>query len=132
MVLPRFVDAALQGDPLVVHDDGQQIRCFAHVRDVVQAVLALMEIETAVGRVFNIGSDQPVTIFELARQVLHATGSSSKIEFQSYQQAYDEDFEDIRRRIPDLSRLRAAIDYHPQYDLPAIIRDVVESKVAEQ
>jgi UDP-glucose 4-epimerase len=132
MVLPRFVDAALQGDPLVVHDDGQQIRCFAHVRDVVQAVLALMDNESAVGRVFNIGSDQPVTIFELARQVLLATGSSSKIEFQGYRQAYDEDFEDIRRRIPDLSRLRATIDYHPMYDLPAIIRDVIEFRVADQ
>jgi len=128
MVLPRFVDAALQNRPLVVHDDGQQVRCFAHVHDVVCAVLALMEIESAVGRVFNIGSDQPITIFELARQVLIASGSNSQVEFQSYRQAYDQDFEDIRRRIPDLSRLRATINYQPQYDLAAIVRDVIASK----
>jgi UDP-glucose 4-epimerase len=125
MVLPRFVDAALHGRPLIVHDDGQQVRCFAHVRDVVQAVMLLMESDAAVGRVFNIGSDQPVTIFELARQVVIATGSASKIEFQSYRQAYDDDFEDIRRRIPDLSRLRATINYRQQFDLEATVRDVI-------
>jgi UDP-glucose 4-epimerase len=118
----------LQNRPLIVHDDGQQVRCFAHVSDVVRAVLALMDTEAAVGRVFNIGSDQPVSIFELARQVLITTGSSSQVEFQSYRQAYDQDFEDIRRRIPDLTRLRSTINYQPQYDLTAIIRDVVASK----
>ena len=84
MVLPRFVDAALAGRPLTVHDDGQQIRCFAHVRDVVGAVIRLMETESAVGRVFNIGSDQPVTILELARQVIAMAGSKSAIQFESY------------------------------------------------
>lgn len=131
MVLPRFVDAAFKGRPLVVHDDGQQVRCFAHVRDVISAVLALMQDESAVGRVFNIGSDQPVSIQQLARQVVAAVGSDSTIEFQSYADAYDEDFEDIRRRVPDLSRLRNTIDYQPQYDLDAIIQDVVSSKRAD-
>ena len=128
MVLPRFADAAVQNRPLTVHDDGQQIRCFAHVRDVVQAVIRLMDCEAALGRVFNIGSDQPVAILELARQTIAAAGSKSTIQFQSYSQAYDDDFEDIRRRIPDLSRLRATIQYQPQLDLGAIIRDVVQSK----
>jgi UDP-glucose 4-epimerase len=128
MVLPRFADAAVHNRPLTVHDDGQQIRCFAHVRDVVRAVMTLMESETALGRVFNIGSDQPVSILELARQTIAVAGSKSTIQFQSYSQAYDDDFEDIRRRIPDLSRLRATIDYQPQLDLQGIIRDVVESK----
>jgi UDP-glucose 4-epimerase len=126
MVLPRFVDAALAGKPLTVHDDGQQIRCFAHVRDVVQAVIRLMENDAAVGRVFNIGSDQPVTILELARQVIAASGSKSAIQFESYSQAYDEDFEDIRRRIPDLARLRATIDYQPRVTLLDVIRELVE------
>ena len=74
MVLPRFVDAALAGGPLVVHDDGRQVRCFAHVSDVVRAVLALMETPQAVGRVFNIGSDQPIAILDLARRVIDAGG----------------------------------------------------------
>jgi UDP-glucose 4-epimerase len=125
MVLPRFVEAALAGKPLVVHDDGQQTRCFAHVADVVSAVLALMQSPAALGRVFNIGSDQPVTILELARQVIALSGSSSPIEFQSYAQAYDDDFEDIRRRVPDLTRVRAAISYMPKHDLPSIVRDVI-------
>jgi UDP-glucose 4-epimerase len=128
MVLPRFMDAAVQHRPLVVHDDGQQVRCFAHVADVVRAVVTLMETESAVGRVFNIGSDRPVTIFELAKQVILAAESRSTIEFQSYRQAYDDDFEDIRRRIPDLSRLRATIRYEPRYDLSAIIQDLLASR----
>jgi len=128
MVLPRFVEAALAARPLVVHDDGRQIRCFAHVNDIVAAVLALLRTPAALGQVFNIGSDQPVTILDLAKAVLAVSGSSSAIEFQSYTEAYDRDFEDIRRRVPDLSRLRGTIGYQPRYDLPAIIRDVIESK----
>ena len=127
MVLPRFVGAALSGKPLVVHDDGHQVRCFAHVHDVVSAVLALMEDESAVGRVFNIGSDQPVSILELAQKVISAAQSTSQVEFQSYADAYDDDFEDIRRRVPDLSRLRSCINYEPHYDLDAIIREVIAS-----
>lgn len=128
MVLPRFVEAALAGQPLVVHDDGHQLRCFAHVNDVVSAVLSLMDHDAALGRVFNIGSDRPVSILELAQRVIAATNSSSEIVFQSYSQAYDEDFEDIRRRVPDLSRLRETIGYEPKFDLDAIIQAVVESK----
>jgi UDP-glucose 4-epimerase len=126
MVLPRFVDAALSGEPLVVHDDGRQVRCFAHVADVVSAVLRLMQSPAALGRVFNIGSDQPISILELAQRVVAVAGSSSRVDFQTYAQAYDADFEDIRHRVPDLARLRATIDYRPRFDLDAIIRDVVD------
>jgi len=128
MVLPRFIDAALAGKPLVVHDDGRQVRCFAHVKDIVAAVLALLQLPAAIGRVFNIGSDQPISILDLANSVISLSSSQSVIEFQSYTEAYDEDFEDIRRRVPDLARLRAAIGYQPQYDLRGIIRDVVAWK----
>ncbi|MBI2478153.1 MAG: GDP-mannose 4,6-dehydratase [Planctomycetia bacterium] len=128
MVLPRFVEAALAGRPLIVHDDGQQTRCFAHVDDVVRAVVSLMETESAVGRVFNIGSDQPVSILELARQVIELSGSSSTIEFQTYADAYDEDFEDIRRRVPDLTRLRDTIGHQPKHDLSDMICRVIDSK----
>jgi nucleoside-diphosphate-sugar epimerase len=128
MVLPRFVEAALAGRPLVVHDDGRQVRCFAHVNDVVAAVLALLQWPAALGRVFNIGSDQPISILELAGAVVSQSGSQSAIEFQSYAAAYDDDFEDVRRRVPDLTRLRATIGFQPKFDLPAIIRDVIDWK----
>jgi UDP-glucose 4-epimerase len=128
MVLPRFVDAALAGQPLVVHDDGQQVRCFAHVKDVVASVLSLMQAPAALGRVFNIGSDQPVSILQLAQKVIELTGSKSTIEFQSYTDAYDKDFEDIRRRVPDLTRLRQAIPRASLSSLDAIIRDIVAQR----
>jgi UDP-glucose 4-epimerase len=128
MVLPRFVDAALARRPLVVHDDGRQIRCFAHVRDVTTAVIQLMETPQAEGRVFNIGSDQPVSIIDLARRVLAATGSDAPIEYQSYADAYDADFEDVRRRVPDLSRLHQTIPYRNDYDLEAVIQAVIQAK----
>jgi UDP-glucose 4-epimerase len=128
MVLPRFVDAALAGKPLQVHDDGRQVRCFAHVRDVIGAVLTLVQTPALQGRVFNIGSDQPVSIGDLAQRVIALSGSSSPIEYQSYAQAYDADFEDIRHRVPDLTRLRMAIGYSAKNDLDAIIRDVIAWK----
>lgn len=124
MVLPRLVEAAMQNQPLVVHDDGHQVRCFAHVLDVVAAVVQLMDEPIAAGRVFNIGSDQPVSILELAEHVRRLVNPEATIEFQSYRQAYDDDFEDIRRRVPDLSRLRSTITYQPGYTLEMIIRDV--------
>jgi UDP-glucose 4-epimerase len=128
MVLPRFIDAALHGQPLIVHDDGRQIRCFAHVADVVSAVLALMQTPAATGRVFNIGSDQPISIRDLASAVITQCGSQSQIEFQTYTDAYDQDFEDIRRRVPDLTRLRSTINYQPQHNLTSIIRDTIAWK----
>lgn len=87
-----------------------------------RAVLQLMEEPTAAGRVFNIGSDQPVSILKLAEQVRSLVNPQAKIEFQSYRQAYDDDFEDIRRRVPDLTRLRNTIDYRPQHTLESIDR----------
>lgn len=128
MVLPRFVDAALAGQALIVHDDGLQSRCFAHVADVVAAVLALMHTLAAVGQVVNIGSDQPVTIRALAQRVIQLAVTSSAIEYQGYAEAYDKDFEDVRRRVPDLSRLTQLISYKARYDLDGIIRDVIASR----
>jgi UDP-glucose 4-epimerase len=125
MVLPRFVDAALDGRPLVVHDDGRQVRCFAHVSDVVRAIVDLMEHPSAVGGVFNVGSDRPISILELAQRVVAAVDPALQIQFQSYADAYSEDFEDCRRRVPDISRLKSLIDFQPRYDLDAIIREIV-------
>jgi UDP-glucose 4-epimerase len=132
MVLPRFVDAALSGTPLIVHDDGLQERCFAHVRDVIASVTELMQTQSALGRVFNIGSDQPISILNLARKVVAMAGSRSPIEFQSYAAAYDEDFEDVRRRVPDLTRLHSTIAHRNEFDLEAVIRAVIEHKTASK
>lgn len=127
MVLPRFVRAAIHGEPLVVHDDGQQIRCFAHVGDVVRSVVALMNTEHAPGEIFNIGSDQPISILELAREVIRLTGSKSEIVFQSYQDAYDDDFEDIRRRIPNVGKLEKFIGFKPGTSLKQTIEEIAKS-----
>ena len=132
MVLPRFVDRALDGVPPIVHDDGQQVRCFAHVADVCRMVVALMAEPKAVGEVFNIGSDVPVSILELAKRVLAVVDPTLDVEFQSYRDAYSDDFEDVRRRVPDLSKLRRTIDLRPKFDLDAIVRDVVAWKTAER
>ena len=131
MVLPRFVEAALAGRPLIVHDDGHQVRCFAHVRDVLASVLELMDTDAALGRVFNIGSDQPVSILELAQLVVRLANSPAPIQFQSYADAYDEDFEDVRRRVPILTRLHRTITHRNRYDLEAVIRAVIAYTAAQ-
>jgi UDP-glucose 4-epimerase len=127
MVLPRFVQAALEGRPLVVHDDGRQLRCFAHVSDVVGAVVKLVDTPEAAGRVYNIGSDKPISILELAQRVIERVNPAAEIEFQSYAAAYDDTFEDIRRRVPDLARISQAIGFRPTYTLDQIIDSVAES-----
>jgi UDP-glucose 4-epimerase len=137
MVLPRFVDQAFSGGPLVVYDDGSQVRCFAHVADIVSAVLQLMACPEARRRVFNLGSDEPVTIRKLAEKVaatVSATpgngGSPLAIEHIPYTTAYAAGFEDIQCRVPDLTRIRQTIDYRPRYRLDDIIREVVAWKRA--
>ena len=127
MVLPRFVEAALTGRNLVVHDDGRQVRCFAHVADVVRAVVGVMESDAAVGQVFNIGSDEPITILDLARKVIAAVNPALEVEFQLYAEAYSRDFEDVRVRVPDIAKLRRTIGCEPQFDLDATIREMVGS-----
>lgn len=124
MVLPRFVQAALSGDPIRIYGDGNQSRCFGWVGDVVGAVVRLSEIQDAEGRIFNIGSDEEVSINELASIVKEITNSDSIIEHISYEQAYGKDFEDMRRRVPDLSRVRTTIGYAPTKTLREIVHAV--------
>lgn len=128
MVLPRLVDAALAGGPLIVHDDGRQTRCFAHVRDVVSMILSLMSEPRAIGEVFNLGSDQPVSILELAERVRRQANPPAAIEFQSYAEAFPADFEDVRARVPSLEKLRGVIGPLPATPLAEIIREVIASK----
>jgi UDP-glucose 4-epimerase len=125
MVLPRFVDQAISGGPLVVYDDGQQVRCFAHVADVVRGMTALMASPAAAGRVFNLGSDEPVTIRALAEKVTACVNPTLQIEHMPYSEAYAPGFEDIRHRVPDLRRIREAIGYKPCYGLDDVIREVI-------
>lgn len=127
MVLPRFVSAALAGGPLVVHDDGAQVRCFGHVDDVIGGVCKLMDTPSAAGRVYNIGSDVPVSILQLAQRVVQRVNPDATIEHQSYREAYDDSFEDIRRRVPDLTRIKQTIGYTVSKDLDQIIDDVAAS-----
>jgi len=128
MVLPRMIDAALRGGPIIVHDDGQQVRCFAHVKDVCRMIVDLMRVPAAEGHIFNIGSAEPITILDLAQRVASAVDPNLPIEFQSYRQAYSEDFQDVRRRVPDLTKLQQTVDYRLQYDLDATIRESVEAR----
>lgn len=126
MVLPRFVQAALRGDPIVVHGDGEQTRCFNHVDDCVRAVEALLDCETAAGRVFNVGNDVEVSMNALARRVVGLTGSRSEIVRVPYGSVYPRGFEDMQRRTPDLTLLKSAIRYAPSHTLDGIITDVAE------
>lgn len=125
MVLPRFVRWALRGEPIQVYGDGQQTRCFASVFDVVRAITALADTPAAVGQVYNVGSGEEVTIYELAVRICERTGSSSKIELIPYHKAYEEGFEDMRRRVPDTSKIQAAVGWQPTLSLTEIIDSVV-------
>ncbi len=130
MVLPNFVQAALEGRPLTVHGTGEQSRCFGHVADVVEAMVRLMQTPEARGQVFNVGNDQEVTIRSLAEQVIAATGSSSQIKLVPYSDVYPEGFEDMARRLPDVSKLENAIGFRPRRPLSEIIADIVAEKRA--
>ena len=128
MVVPRFVDRALDGKPAVVYDDGGQVRCFAHVREVVDSVIQLMRTPAAAGRVFNIGSDQPVSIRQLAEEVTRRVNPGVPIEYIPYSEAYGDDFEDVRRRVPCLDRLEATIGSKPRMPLGEILDDIIRWK----
>lgn len=128
MVLPNFVQSALDGRPLMVHGNGQQSRCFGHVADVVEALIRLMNTPTALGQVFNIANDQEVTIRGLAEQVIAQTGSKSGIELIPYSDVYPEGFEDMVRRLPDVSKLERFTGFRPRRPLSEIIADVIAEK----
>lgn len=132
MVIPRFVDQALDGTPLQVYDDGGQVRCFGHVQEVVECILRLMGTPAAYGAVYNIGSDQPVSIKQLAEEVIRRANPAVKIEYQPYSAAYGDDFEDVRRRVPDLARLERTIGFKPSLPLGRILDDIIAWKKAER
>lgn len=125
MVLPRFVEQARRGDPIVIHGDGQQRRCFCHVSDVVRALAELPQHEEASGQVFNVGSTEEVTIEELARLVNAAAGGRLELKFVPYEVAYAKGFQDMRRRVPDTGKIRRFIGWEPTLSLTEIVRSMV-------
>ncbi|MCA9321764.1 MAG: NAD-dependent epimerase/dehydratase family protein [Planctomycetes bacterium] len=128
MVLPTFARQALKNEPITVFGDGEQSRCFGHVKDAVEAVQRLMSSPGAIGRVFNVGNDEEVSMRRLAELVREAAGSSSEIKLVPYDQAYTEGFEDMPRRMPDLRRLEEATGFRPRTPLATIIEDVLEDQ----
>jgi UDP-glucose 4-epimerase len=124
MVVPRFVSAALKNEPLSVYGSGDQIRCFCHVADAVKGLLLVMDSDNAVGQVFNVGNNSQISIMELAKKVIEITGSKSIIEKIAYEKAYPEGFEDMQRRVPDISKIKQVLGWEPKINLDQIIKDI--------
>jgi len=126
MVVPRFVRAALQGQPVTIYGDGQQTRCFCHVQDTVTALAALLDLADGTsGEIYNIGSSDEITIEQLARTVIERTESASPIEYIPYSEAYAPGFEDMRRRVPDTTKVERAIHWQARRSLAQILDDVI-------
>ena len=125
MVIPTFVKQSLAGRPITVYGDGQQTRCFGYVGDVVGALVKLMDEPSAVGEVFNIGSNEEVSILELAQRVKELTNSGSEIVFVPYDEAYEEGFEDMPRRVPDITKIGARVGFRPEMKLDGILEKVI-------
>jgi UDP-glucose 4-epimerase len=124
MVVPRFVHAALKNEPITIFGDGNQSRVFCHVLDAVSAIATMAATDSTIGDVYNVGGTGEVTIKQLAEQVLSVTGSKSEITYTSYSDAYPPGFEDIQRRVPDISKVKGAIGWAPTKDLKQIISDI--------
>ncbi len=131
MVLPRFINQALTGKPITVYGNGTQTRCFSLVTEVVDCAMALMESPDALGKVVNIGSTEEITILELARLVREISGSSSEIIKVPYEEAYPADFEDMQRRVPDVSRLVNLTGMRPSASIHSIIEQIIEAGIPE-
>ena len=126
MVIPRMVGQALRGEPITVYGDGSQVRCFTYVADVVDALIALAEHPQAEGQIYNVGNNQAVAIAELATRIKALSGSSSEIVYIPYEQAYEAGFEDMRVRVPDLSKIKQLIGYQPKFSLDEILQKVID------
>ena len=131
MVVPRFVQWALKGEPILIYGSGQQSRCFCHVGDVVDAVIGLMNCEQASGNVYNIGSSEEITIEGLADKIIEMTGSKSKKEYTAYEVAYGMPMEDMMRRVPSVERIKKAIGWEPKTSLTEALQVIIESEKAK-
>jgi len=126
MVLPRFIQQALRNDPLLVYGDGSQTRCFSYVGDVVRGTLMLADEPKAFGQVFNIGTQEEVSVLGLAHAVKRVSGSTSEIEFVPFEKIYGDRFEDMQRRVPALTKIRELVGYEPQCSLETLLQKTVE------
>jgi UDP-glucose 4-epimerase len=126
MVIPRFIGQALNNQNITVYGSGKQSRCFLHVKDAVDALVALMNEPRSIGEVFNIGSQEEIAIEMLARKIIEITKSKSKIEYISYAKAYEEGFEDMQRRVPDITKIKKLFGFKTTYTLQEIIQDIVK------
>lgn len=126
MVVPRFVEAALKNEEITIYDDGSQSRVFCHVEDAVRAILLLVDSDSTIGDYFNVGGVGETTIRELAEKVIVSTNSKSRIRNISYADAYPAGFEDMQRRVPDISKIMRLMDWRPSHTLDSIINDVAE------
>ena len=126
MVVPRFVTAALKNEPIQVYGSGDQIRCFCHVADAIRALLLVIDSDKAIGQVFNIGNNQQISIMDLAIKVIEITGSKSDIKKIPYSEAYPAGFEDMQRRVPDISKIKNLLGWLPEIGLEQIIRDITD------
>jgi UDP-glucose 4-epimerase len=125
MVLPRFISAALENRELKIFGDGNQSRVFCHVKDAVEAIIGLALSDNTIGEVYNIGGLREIRIIELAKLIISLTESKSEITYSSYQDAYGIGFEDMMRRVPDISKIKSAIGWNPKIDLEQIIKDII-------
>lgn len=132
MVIPRLVRQAVAGEPLTVHGTGDQTRCFCHVSDVVRGLVDLLDHPGAIGEVFNIGGPEEVSIRALADRIVRAAGSTSPVQLISYEDAYNAGFEDMRRRVPDTTKIRHLTGWEPRYTLDDILEATIAEALAEQ
>ena len=126
MVVPRFVAAALRNEPIQVYGSGDQIRCFCHVSDAIRALLLVIDSDQAIGQVFNVGNNQQISIMDLAKKVIEITESKSEIKKIPYSEAYPAGFEDMQRRVPDISKIKNLLGWSPEIGLEQIIRDITD------
>ena len=124
MVVPRFVKAAIANEPITIYGDGNQTRCFAHVHDVVDAVLAIAFADNTIGKVINIGNDFEISITGLANKIIDETGSKSEIKYVSYNEAYGDGFEDMERRVPNIDLVHQLVGWRPKRNLSTMIADI--------
>ena len=124
MVVPRFVKSALTNEPITIYGDGNQTRCFAHVYDVIDAVIAIAFSENTIGKVINIGNDFEISIIELARKIIRDTDSKSEIVYVPYEEAYGAGFEDMERRVPNIELINELVGWKPKRNLSTIIADI--------
>jgi UDP-glucose 4-epimerase len=126
MVVPRFVAAALAGEDITIYGDGKQTRCFGHVADIIDALIAVTNSEKTIGTVVNIGNSEEISIYDLARKIIATTNSKSKIVYVAYEDAYLDGFEDMERRVPNIDRIKNLTGWAPTRNLDTIIRDVAK------